>query len=335
LPNGSQRVLDHALALDVGGTKLAAAVVDRAGHSVRRGEVATPRTANARGVLDALVELAREVTAAAAVERVELVGIGSAGPLDPVAGTVSPVNIAAWRDFQLVDGVTALLELDRRPVLAGDGLCFTLGEQRFGAGIGSVALLGMVVSTGIGGGLMLDGRLYWGPSGNAGHIGHMVIEAGGTPCPCGNRGCLERYASGPAMVAFALESGWTPAAGAAADGVALVSSARAGDAIAVRALARGGEAIGQAIAIAATLVDVRQVVIGGGMSSAGDLLFAPIAASLERHAVLGYTHGVDVRPSILDRDAGLLGAAALAFDSVAASISPVGVPAQHSTREGS
>jgi glucokinase len=333
-------LLDHALSLDVGGTKLAAAVVDRSGRVIRRGEVATPRTADSREVLSALVALAAEIATAAALDDIELVGIGSAGPLDPVLGTVSPVNIPAWRDFPLVDGVVELLAPSRRPVLAGDGLCFALGEQRFGAGMGSVALLGMVVSTGIGGGLVLDGRLYGGPSGNAGHIGHIVIEAGGTPCPCGNHGCLERYASGPSMVAFAVSDGWKPAYGAAADGRALGASAAAGDLIALRALARGGEAIGQAIALTATLVDVRQVVIGGGMAATGNLLFGPIADSLARHAVLGYTHGIEVRASTLDRDAGLLGAAALVFDSVAAAesagnVSPVGVPAQQSTREGS
>lgn len=331
-------MLDHALSLDVGGTKLAAAVIDRAGRVIRRGEVATPQSRDGREVLSALASLATEISTAAGLDDIELVGIGSAGPLDPVLGTVSPVNIPAWRDYPLIDGIVALLSPARRPVLAGDGLCFALGEQRFGAGVGSVALLGMVVSTGIGGGLVLEGRLYGGPSGNAGHIGHVVIEAGGTPCPCGNRGCLERYASGPSMVAFAVAHGWTPADGAAADGRALGASAAAGDAVALRALTRGGEAIGQAIALTATLVDVRQVVIGGGMAATGGLLFDPIAASLDRHAVLGYTHGIEVRPSSLDRDAGLLGAAALVFDSVTDPVgasAPVGVPAQHSTREGS
>jgi glucokinase len=304
----------HALALDVGGTKLAAAVIDRTGRRLQRAEVATPRGSDGAAVLETLVELARRVSAASGVGDIELIGIGSAGPLDPIVGTVSPVNIAAWRDFPLVDLVASTLQMRRRPVLAGDGLCFTLGEQRFGAGLGSTALLGMVVSTGVGGGLVLDGRLYAGPSGNAGHIGHVVIDPDGVPCPCGNRGCLERLASGPAMVAFALEQGWTPATDSP-DGVALAAAARSGSAAALSAFGRAGDAIGRAIALTATLVDIREVVIGGGMAATGALLFDPIAESLRRHAVLGYTHGIEVRASVLDRDAGLLGAAALAFDT--------------------
>jgi glucokinase len=309
-------VSGHALALDVGGTKLAAAVIDRGGRRLSRGEVATPRGTDADEVLATLVELARSVSATSGAGRPSLIGIGSAGPLDPIAGTVSPVNIGAWRDFPLVDAIADSLGAgDARPVLAGDGLCFTLGEHRFGAGIGSAALLGMVVSTGIGGGLVLDGRLYAGQSGNAGHIGHVVIDPDGVACPCGNRGCLERLASGPAMVAFALERGWTPAAGSSPDGIALASAARAGDAVALQSFARAGEAIGRAIALTATLVDIRDVVIGGGMAATGPLLFEPIVEAVRRHAVLGYTHGIEVRPSVLDRDAGLLGAAALAFDA--------------------
>jgi glucokinase len=309
------------LALDVGGTKLAAAVIDRAGNRISRGEVATPRILDGELLLARLVDLAREIVAAAGLQISELagVGIGSAGPLDSVAGTISPVNIAAWRLYPLADQVAAELLADvegfRRPVLAGDGLCFTLGEQRFGAGRGSTALLGMVVSTGIGGGLVLDGKLYAGPSGNAGHIGHIVVQPDGVPCPCGNRGCLERIASGPSMVAYALDQGWTPDAATVPDGVALAAAARAGNAAALSSFERAGEAIGRAIVLTATLVDIREVVIGGGMSATGELLFAPIRDAVQRHAVLAFTQGIEIRASELDRDAGLLGAAALAMDA--------------------
>ncbi len=121
------------------------------------------------------------------------IGVGSAGPLDPRRGTVSPVNIPAWREFPLVDTLGEVLP--GRPVrLAGDAQCMALGEWWRGlaedGAARSRAMLGMVVSTGVGGGFVLDGVPYVGPTGNAGHIGHITVDPGGEPCPCGGVGCV-------------------------------------------------------------------------------------------------------------------------------------------------
>ena len=153
--------------------------------------------------------LAAAVTEAAGDHDIAGAGIGSAGPLDAIAGTVSPVNIPGWRGFPVRDRLSALLG-GRPAVLVNDAVAGAVGEYRYGAGRGARAMLGMVVSTGVGGGLILDGRVYAGTTGNAGHIGHTVVDLGGEPCPCGSRGCVETMTSGPAMVRWALREGWTP-----------------------------------------------------------------------------------------------------------------------------
>lgn len=189
------------LAIDIGGTKLAAALVDRDGAVLRDATTPTPPT----GVMDALAALVTKVTDGTA--RPVAVGIGSAGPMDAITGTVSPVNMPSWRGFPLRDEVAALTGLPT--VLAGDAQCFAVGEHWLGAGQDSPALLGMVVSTGIGGGLVIGGVPLLGPAGNAGHVGHMTIDPYGEPCECGGRGCVERYASGPNLTRWAREQGWT------------------------------------------------------------------------------------------------------------------------------
>src|SRR5215468_907023 len=189
------------VALDIGGTKIAAGLVDPEGrllHSARR---PTPDGGNAEQVWAAVNGLVGDAVATAG-GMVRGVGIGSAGPIDLHAGTVSPINIPQWRGFPLRSRVEATMP--GMPVrLAGDGLCMTLGERWRGAGRGAEFLLGMVVSTGIGGGLILDGAPYDGRTGNAGHVGHVIVDLDGPPCACGSRGCAEAIAAGPRMAAWA------------------------------------------------------------------------------------------------------------------------------------
>ena len=294
------------LAVDVGGTKLAAAPVHPDG---RVGALVTRPTpaGDAEAVWAALVSV---VTEAIGDGEVSGAGIGSAGPLDAVAGTVSPVNIAAWRGFPLRDRLAALLG-GRPVVLVNDAVAGAVGEYHYGAGRGVRAMLGMVVSTGVGGGLILDGRVYAGKTGNAGHIGHTVVDIAGDPCPCGARGCVETITSGPAMVRWALRNGWH---GAAPTGEALAASARDGDPVALAAFERSARALGAGIASAAALCDLDRVVIGGGVARAWDLLEPPLTTSLGTYAGLAFVRRVEIVRSELDGQAGLLGVAALVHD---------------------
>lgn len=286
------------LALDIGGTKLAAGLVDPDGRVLRSARCPTPSS----GVVDACVALLREV---AGDEPVTAVGIGSAGPVDVVAGTVDPVNIPQLRGVPLVDGVAEAFG-GVRVRLAGDGSCMALAEQRFGAGRGVADLLGVVTSTGVGGGLVLGGQVVTGRTGNAGHLGHIVADPEGVDCPCGARGCVETIASGPSSVRWARAQGWT-----GADGEALGVSARAGDPVAVSALERAGRALGLAFATTAALVDLELVVLGGGFAAAGEPLWAAARAAMAPHARMSFVRGLRLVPAELGAAAGLVGAAAL------------------------
>ncbi|SDP91529.1 ROK family protein [Lentzea jiangxiensis] len=291
---------DLVLALDFGGTKIAAALVDPTGAVVRSSRVPTPEDP-----WDAVVALISEVVGDT---RVTGVGIGSAGPVDTVRGTVSPINVPAWQDFPLRSSVASLFP-DVPVELAGDGVCMALGEHRRGAGRGSDFMVGLVVSTGVGGGLVLNGRPFGGRTGNAGHIGHIVVEADGAPCTCGGRGCAETVAGGPRMVAWARRAGWQ--APERADAAHLAAAALAGEEVALAAFDRAGAAVGMAIAGAAALCDLDLAVIGGGVAQAGELLFEPVRRTLKAHAGLSYLADLEVRPAQLGGEAGLVGAAAL------------------------
>jgi glucokinase len=171
----------------------------------------------------------------------------------------------------------------------------------------------MVVSTSVGGGLVLDGRLIDGASGNAGHIGHVVVDPDTGPvCACGGRGCLEAIARGPGLVAWAQTEGWRPDQ-KDATAKELADDGALGHPVGIAAMRRAGRALGIAIASAAALCDLEVVSVGGGLSQAGPLLFDPLEEALRAHARLPFTRDVTVVPAALGQSAGLVGAAALLF----------------------
>lgn len=293
-----------ALAVDIGGTKFAAGVVSSAGEVIVADRVPTPPGADAEALWTALSGLISGVLERAGEEKIAGVGVGSGGPMRWPAGEVSPVNIGGWRNFPLRERLAQFAA--GGPVrVHNDAVAVAVAEHWRGAGRGVDNLLGMVVSTGVGGGLVLGGRLIDGGTGNAGHIGHLIVDSDGPSCNCGGYGCLESIASGPRTVAWAQDQGWP-----GRDGVALSSDARAGDPVAVAALARSGRALGVAIASAVHLCDVDLVVLGGGLSGAGDLLFDPLRESFARHASLAFAGRTKIVGASLGRHVGLVGAAA-------------------------
>lgn len=301
-------------ALDIGGTKIAGALVDSAGTVVVRAQRPTPAREPAPALMAAVDEVLGELAEDPRWDAVSALGIASAGPVDTSAGTVSPVNIPGWRRFPLVDRVAAHPRLARcaRPVLAGDAVAMTAAEHWRGAARGVANALCMVVSTGVGGGLVLGGSVHFGRTGNAGHIGHISVDLDGAVCPCGAPGCVEGLASGTAILAHARQAGWAPPPGTAADAAAVAASARAGDPRALAAYERAAQALAAAIAATAALVELDLVVIGGGVAQAGEVLFAPLRRRLAEYAVLDFTRGLPVVPAGLALDAGLVGAAAVA-----------------------
>ena len=292
------------LALDIGGTKIAAGLVDANGQLLQQNRQPTPRTDDPEQVWAAAERTIADALNAAG-GTVSGVGISSAGPIDLPGGTVSPVNIPAWLGFPIRDRVAAMVP--GVPVrLAGDGLCMALGEHWLGAGKGARFMLGMVVSTGIGGGLVLDGVPYDGRTGNAGHVGHMVVDIDGPACSCGSRGCVEAIASGPHLAAWAREQGW-----AGADAKELAEAAASGNDIALQAFRRAARAIAAMIASVGAVCDLDLVVIGGGVANSGPVLFDPLGQALRVYATLDFIRGLRVLPAQLGGDAGLVGAAAL------------------------
>lgn len=296
------------LCLDIGGTKIAAGLADAGGALVHTAIRPTPAGAAAEEVWAAVAAIiADELRVADGA--VTAVGIASAGPIDVHSGRVNPINIGSWRGFPLRDRVAAAVP--GVPVrLGGDGVCMALGEHWAGAGGGARFLLGMVVSTGVGGGLVLDGVPYTGRTGNAGHVGHVVVEPDGRPCTCGGRGCVETVASGPWMVRWARENGWAAPPGAGARDLA--AAAAAGDAVALRAFGRGATALAATIASVGAVCDLDLVVVGGGVAGSGALLFDPLRAALAGYAGLDFLSGLRVVPAALGGEAGLVGAARLA-----------------------
>jgi len=301
------------LAIDVGGTKMALALVDSDGTVLADDVRPTPAGPDPLEVvaplLDGVAAIVGQLPASSAPLRV---GISSAGPLDGPAGTVSPVNIGAWRDFPLVEQVrrAAADATGRRAVvgLANDGHCFTLGEHWLGAGRDVASMVGMVLSTGVGAGAVLEDELFGGATGNAVHLGHISVDAWGSRCVCGGHGCVEMYARGPAMVATAQARGWT----GGDDARALTADARAGDPVALGVIDEGMRALAAGIATTATELDVTTFVLGGGVSRAGEVIFAPLRRHVADFAALPYVRDLEIRPAVLE-NAGLLGAAALAL----------------------
>ena len=297
--------MDVALALDIGGTKIAAGLVDADGALLHHAKLPTP-DGDAEAVWTVVDTLVTEALAEAG-GRVRGVGISSAGPIDLPAGTVSPINITQWQGFPIVERVSTLTGAPVR--LGGDGLCMALGERWRGAGVGAPFLLGMVVSTGVGGGLVLDAAPYDGRTGNAGHVGHVVVDPDGEPCSCGGRGCVETVAAGPRMAQWARKNGWDAPAGA--DAKELADAANAGDPVALQAFRRGATAVAAMIASVSAVCDLDLVVVGGGVAKSGALLFDPLREALSSYARLDFLRGLRVLPAELGSDAGLVGAAAL------------------------
>ena len=274
------------LAVDIGGTKTAAAVVDEQGRVLRRAQVPTPATGTDEEAFAAVLAAVERV----APDGVLAVGVGVAGPMTP-EGAISPVNIPAWRRFPL--GARLAEALGRPVAVDNDAKAFALGEGWRGAARGVPHHLSMVVSTGIGGGVVLDGRLLDGHARNAGHIGHVVVVPGGEPCGCGSRGCVEAHVSG---------SGFQRRHG------------RGAETASPEEVAEAGALLGRALAAAVVLLDLPLVVVGG---SVGLGWGAPFLAAAERSlhdvARVGFAGPARVVPAGLGPDAPLVGAAAVAW----------------------
>lgn len=321
-PQGHEGAPALALGIDLGGTKIAAGVVDAAGRILGRGHRLTQPREGWEAVVGRMVEASAEALAQAGVELDQLrgVGVASPGPVNPQTGVVVEAANLYFKDVPLV---AALYRHFRRPTyLEHDARAAALGEYRYGAGKGAANLVFVTVSTGIGAGIILEGRVVQGSHFSAGELGHTVVLPDGPPCTCGQRGCLEAVASGTGIAALAREAmarGEAPILHELARGDSgqvdarlVAEAARRGDPGCRSVLDQATFHLGMALAGVVNLLDCDRIVIGGGVSRMGDLLFEPVRRTVSS-TVVATARGVQIIPGALGSDAGVLGAASLAF----------------------
>ncbi len=260
---------DAALAIDVGATKVAVGLVARDGTVLARIDISS-KVATLQELNDSL---AAAIASVMATPDVTVVGggIGSAGPIDKDKGTINPVNIAHWVDFSLVDFVKKISGLEQVRII-GDASALAYAEFVLGAGRGGTNVMGIVVSTGIGGGVVLNGAFHVGRTGNAGMIGHSVVVQEGNECACGQRGCVEAYSSGTNMAKAFGVSGFE----------AVAEAARSGDAKALEAIQRGAQVLALGLLNSVALMDLDTIVVGGGVMSADDVYWPILLKHFEK-----------------------------------------------------
>ena len=298
--------MDLALALDIGGTKIEGALIDSDGAILEGSRVRVPTgqtAAQERGALDAALRSAvAQCMTHSSWSRVTAVGIGSAGPINLTAGSIAPINLPAAHGYEVVSAAQAVTGIED-VTLRLDGTCIALAETWLGAAQGVKNALVMVVSTGVGGGVISGGRLVSGASGNAGHIGQVPIR---DPDQNVADATVEGIASGPSTVAWARAHGW-----AGSSGEDLAASFRASEPVAVAAVERSARAVGVGLISAATLLDLELAVIGGGFVGVADDYTQMVQATVLENAVNAYAGSLRVVPAGLGGDSPLIGAAAL------------------------
>lgn len=312
------------LALDIGGTKLAAGVVDPTGR-VQSFLVAPSRADEGpERVLTRLFALGRRAVEESEVgwDAIDGVGIGCGGPLDAEAGLLlSPPHLPGWRDVPMT--ATARDEYGKPAVLENDATAAAWGEHRHGAGAGTLNMVYLTLSTGVGGGVVVGGRLFRGSAGNGAELGHVTVDWRGRVCRgCGRNGCLEAYTSGTSIAermreALALRDGGV----AARDGITaadVVASAAAGDAIARDVWQETIEALACGLTSIVNLFEPEAVVLGGGVSRSGEQLFGPVREWVRGHAIAPAGRAVQIVPAALGDHVGVVGAAAIAYDRIPA-----------------
>lgn len=283
---------DVIVAIDLGATKFAAGLMTMQGELIDREQVLVDHEAKAGELFESLMAIvASQLDRANGHHQMRpvAIGVGAAGPVTPNVELVSPLNIGAWREFPLR---ASLQQRTTLPVYGDlDAKALALAEGWLGAAQGHSNFLGMVVSTGVGGGIVLNGQLLDGASGNAGHIGHVIVEPNGRRCTCGSRGCLEAEASGPAIEAITGRPPTEPS---------------------YETMQRTGRLVGRAVASVCNVLDLDLAVVGGSVALGfGATFFNAAQESLDHHSKLAFSRGARITPARLGDRGPLIGAGAV------------------------
>ncbi|MDB5085868.1 MAG: hypothetical protein JWN30_2754 [Bacilli bacterium] len=308
------------IGVDLGGTSIKVAAVSLTGSIAAKDELATEADQGAAHVLGRIAGAARAAAAAAGWGWEEIAGVGVGMPafLDFSTGVVEEAVNLGWKDVAAGEELAKLLA---KPIeFNNDANVAALGEAWVGGGAGKRHVLAVTLGTGVGGGIIIDGKLYSGVNGMAGEIGHLVLDPDGELCGCGHHGCVETECSATAILREAkraVEAGEQTALSKLPriTAKAVFDLAKDGDETCKRIVGRMVDRLGYSLALVANLLNPEVIVIGGGLSLAGDILYVPLRAVFERYALTRVSRAVSLRPATLGNDAGVLGAAKLVLQS--------------------
>jgi len=315
------------LAIDVGGTKIVAAIISNRGQVVAREHNLTLANQGPQSVINRMLSAIDRLISSTGIDpsRLNSISIAAAGAIDFDSGlvTLSP-NLPGWRDIPLRDMVREKYGVNT--FLINDASAAALGEHRFGAGRGVKNLILLTLGTGIGGGIIIDGNLYSGVSGSAGEIGHMTVDVNGPRCNCGNIGCLEMLASGTAVAREAIRrvrqgerSSLIEIVGGEIESITAETvevAARGGDTLALAVILQAAHYLGVGMVSLVNIFNPEMIIVGGGMAKMGDLLLDPARQVVTERAFQLPAQAVSIVTAQLGDDAGVLGAAAFAFQQV-------------------
>jgi glucokinase len=323
----SEDLTTLVLGIDLGGSKILTAVVNSRGEMLSSDESTTPATEGREVVIQSIIDSAHSALgqASCTISEISAIGIGAPGISNPEAGILftSP-NLPGWRNVLLRDIIQN--KLGKKAFLINDANAAALGEFYFGAARGVRNFIYITLSTGIGGGIVINGKIYGGAIGTAGEVGHMTIDDKGPICNCGNKGCWEMLASGTALAREArhqIEEGNRTSILEYTDGdvkkvtsQVVHSAAEQGDSLAKKLIARTGYYIGVGLANLINIFNPELIVIGGGLSNIGDMLLKPAFKVAEERAYKEAFHAVRFASPKLGRNSGVLGAAAFALQEM-------------------
>ena len=312
------------LAIDLGGTKIIAAVISRQGQVIARESYLTSAGEGPQSVIDRIFSATDHLLGVSDIEPSQLhsISIAAAGAIDFEQGVVtSSPNLPGWHDIPLRETVSSKYKF--RTFLINDASAAALGEHQFGVGRGVDNLIYLTVSTGIGGGIIINGRLYLGVRGSAGEIGHMTIDVNGPECSCGNIGCLEMLASGKAIAREAIrrigqgeESALTKMVEGKIENITAEEvgmAAEGGDSLALEVISQAATYLGVGMVNLVNIFNPGMIIVGGGVAQMGELLLAPARRVVEERAFKLPAQAVRMVPAHLGDEAGVLGAAIFAF----------------------
>ncbi|MDA0988094.1 MAG: ROK family protein [Chloroflexi bacterium] len=313
---------DLCISIDIGGTKMRVAVIDRSGTLLQRDEEPTLAHQGREQTVERLTRIIAKLISLTGNGKLVAIGASLAGPVDPDAGTMnSPPNLPGWDGFSLKPLLEQTFNLPMWA--ANDATLGAIGEHSYGIGQGVTNMLYLTVSTGIGGGIIVDNSPMLGVRGFAGELGHMSIDRNGPICTCGNVGCLETFASGTAVAKFArerLEGGQDSLIRKVVDGdLAMVNSkmvmdaAGQGDPLAVELVEQFASNLGLGLVNLMHIFDPQMIILGGGVSQSYQVYSAALDVAIRRHVMAHLRERINVVVSTLGDDASLLGAAHLAF----------------------